>query len=109
MSKPGSIRVSAEGPGDMVIAPTVLAGLDERVFPDPLTVDFERRNATEYATFGKGPHRCPGANLGRSELRIFIETWLARIPDFRLADGAKVGMSSGVNGTIYRLPLAWDV
>lgn len=94
-------------PGDPVMLPTVLGGLDERVFPAPLEVEFSRPNATDYATFGRGPHRCPGANLGRSELRVFLEEWLARIPDFEVAPGGTVGMSSGVNGTIYALPLIW--
>ena len=94
--------------GDMVIMPTTLGSLDERHFPDPLTVDFKRANSTDYATFGKGPHRCPGANLGRAEMRIFFEEWLTRIPDFTIRDGASVGMSSGVNGTIFGLPLEWD-
>lgn len=96
-------------PGDMILLPTTLANLDERKFADPLDVNFARPNTTEYATFGKGAHRCPGANLGRSELRVFIEEWLKRIPDFEVAPGAKVGMSSGVNGTIYELPLVWAV
>ena len=95
--------------GDMVMMPTVLAGLDERVFPAPLEVDFTRVNATASATFGQGPHRCPGANLGRAELRVFLEAWLARIPEFEVANGGRVGMSSGVNGTIYALPLVWPV
>lgn len=94
--------------GDMVVMPTPLGSMDERKFPDPMKVDFTRPNSAEYATFGKGPHRCPGANLGRAELRVFIEEWLARIPDFHIEDNAVVGMSSGVNGTLYSLPLAWD-
>ncbi|HTZ72095.1 MAG TPA: cytochrome P450 [Acetobacteraceae bacterium] len=94
-------------PGDMILLPTTLANLDGRRFANPLTVDFFRADATDYATFGKGPHRCPGANLGRSELRVFLEEWLQRIPEFSVAEGGKVGMSSGVNGTIYSLPLTW--
>lgn len=93
--------------GDMVVMPTPLGGMDERVFPDPLTVDFKRPNTTEYATFGKGPHRCPGANLGRAELRVFIEEWLKRIPDFQVDPNAKVEMRAGVNGTLLTLPLIW--
>jgi len=96
-------------PGEMVLMPTTLANLDPRRFADPLSIDFKRADATDYATFGKGPHRCPGANLGRSELRVFLEEWLTRIPDFAIDPDGKVGMSSGVNGTVYRLPLVWAV
>jgi cytochrome P450 len=94
--------------GDMVIMPTTLHGLDERKFPNPLEVDFERPMPI-HSTFGNGPHRCPGSNLGRTELKIFLQEWLPRIPDFRHDPVGKVGMSSGVNATIYRLPLVWDV
>ncbi|MGA8708512.1 MAG: cytochrome P450 [Steroidobacteraceae bacterium] len=93
--------------GDMLILPTTLMGLDERVFPNPLEVDFTRPTPI-HATFGNGPHRCPGSNLARTELKVFLQEWLKRIPDFRIARGGKVGMHSGVNGTIYALPLEWD-
>jgi cytochrome P450 len=93
---------------DMVILPTTLAGLDERAFPNPLEVDF-RRPTPIHATFGNGAHRCPGSNLGRTELKVFLQEWLPRIPDFRIAAGGRVGMRSGVNGTIYALPLEWEL
>lgn len=92
--------------GDMIVMLTTLHGLDERKFPDPLKVDFNRPTPI-HSTFGNGPHRCPGSNLGRTELRVFLQEWLPRIPDFQMAPGGKVGMRSGVNGTIYQLPLSW--
>lgn len=94
--------------GDMLVLPTTLHGLDERCFPDPLKVDFNRPTPI-HSTFGNGPHRCPGSNLGRTEIKVFLQEWLQRIPDFRIAANGKVGMRSGVNGTIYALPLEWDV
>ena len=95
-------------PGDMVIMPTTLHGLDERKFDRPLEVDFDRPTPI-HSTFGNGPHRCPGSNLGRTELKIFLQEWLPRIPEFRHDPNGKVGMRSGVNATVYRLPLVWDV
>jgi cytochrome P450 len=93
--------------GDMVIMPTTLHGLDDRIFEKPLEVDFERPTPI-HSTFGNGPHRCPGSNLGRTELKVFIQEWLKRIPDFRVDPTGRVGTRSGVNATIYRLPLVWD-
>lgn len=93
--------------GDMIVMPTTLHGLDERKFPNPLEVDFTRPTPI-HSTFGNGPHRCPGSNLGRTEIKVFLQEWLKRIPDFEVKPGAKVGMSSGVNGTIYELPLVWS-
>ena len=42
-----------------------------------------------------GIHRCLGAHLATMELRIALEEWLARYPDFELADPAAVTWSSG--------------
>lgn len=94
--------------GDMIIMPTTLHGLDDRKFDNPLEVDFERPTPI-HSTFGNGAHRCPGSNLARTELKIFLQEWLPVIPDFRHDPDRKVGMSSGVNATLYSLPLVWDV
>lgn len=92
--------------GEQVLLPKTLHGLDDRRFPDPLRVDI-RRDVRRHAAFGDGPHRCPGSFLARLELRIFLEEWLARVPEFRVAAGESVRMSSGpVNGLLY-LPLVW--
>jgi len=92
--------------GDMIILPTTLHGLDERAFPNPLEVDFNRPTPL-HSTFGNGPHRCPGSNLGRTEIKVFLQEWLSRIPHFKLREGEKISMRSGVNGTVYGLPLEW--
>ena len=39
--------------------------------------------------------RCAGSNLARMELTVALETWLARIPEFRLAEGAEVTWAGG--------------
>ena len=92
--------------GEQIIMPKVLHGLDARRYPDPLKVDFARPQS-RHAAFGDGPHRCPGAGLARMELRVFLEEWLRRIPDFAIKPGDRPRTSSGnVNGMMY-LPLAW--
>jgi cytochrome P450 len=93
---------------DRIVVPTSLAGMDERVFPDPLAVDFNRPNAGGHAAFGNGPHRCPGANLARMELKVMLEEWLARIPNFRIAPKDEVVISTGLVNSVNHLPLAWD-
>ena len=92
--------------GEQVLLPKTLHGLDDRRFPDPLQVDI-RRDVRRHAAFGDGPHRCPGSFLARLELRIFLEEWLPRVPDFEVQAGEKPRTSSGpVNGMLY-LPLTW--
>lgn len=58
----GSVTMKA---GDHVQLTTVFHGLDERAWPAPLDVDFSRR-PSDHMAFGKGVHKCPGANLARS-------------------------------------------
>ncbi|MGI4815674.1 MAG: cytochrome P450 [Janthinobacterium lividum] len=92
--------------GDLIVLPTMLYGLDDALFTEPMTVDVERKPSTNL-TFGQGPHRCPGAPLARLEMRIVLREWLRRIPDFSVADGAVPGYKSGVVGTMSNLPLRW--
>ena len=93
--------------GDIVVCPTNQANFDDRLFPDPLRVDFDRR--PNIASFGNGPHKCPGATLARTELALFIEEWLRRIPDFAVAPGAAVAFKPGINIAYRSLPLVWSV
>jgi cytochrome P450 len=100
------VRLAA---GDMVINPTCLHGLDEAIWRDPTTVDFNRPHPTGHGTFGIGVHKCPGERLARSEIVIMIEEWTRRIPVLRLAPGnVSIGMSGAVNG-MSRLDLEWSV
>lgn len=94
--------------GDMVLVPTVAYGLDDRQFEHPEQIDFERKNKI-HETFGDGAHRCLGSMLARVELRVFIEEWLKRIPDFSIKPGAEVHVSSGSVAGIKNLPLVWEV
>jgi cytochrome P450 len=92
--------------GDQIHMICNLHGLDERCFEDPLTVNFHRKVGL-HSTFGNGPHRCPGSFLARTELRVFLEEWPARIPQFGLRPGSQPKIRSGVNGSFACLPLSW--
>lgn len=94
--------------GDMIVMPTTLHGLDERQFDDPMTVNFQRPTPI-HSTFGNGAHRCPGSLLARTEMKIFLEEWLRRIPDFQIKPGVTCGVRAGVNATLFDLPLVWEV
>jgi cytochrome P450 len=94
--------------GDMVVAPTALDGLDERKLDQPLEVNFKRPNPIRHATFGAGVHRCMGAMLARMELRVFLEEWLKRIPDFSVKPNADIKVVAGAVVIMTALPLVWE-
>jgi cytochrome P450 len=94
--------------GDMIQMPKCLYGLDDRINPNPETVDFHRKpSSIKHAAFGAGPHVCPGNVLARRELIIFLEEWLPAIPDFEIdPDRPPVFAAGSVNG-VDRLYLKW--
>jgi cytochrome P450 len=59
---------------------------------DEVVID---REVNRHAAFGLGIHRCVGSHLARMELRVALEVWLERIPEFTLADPAGVTWSTG--------------
>lgn len=94
--------------GDMILLPTALHGLDEAQNPDPWKINLERRGVS-HSTFGGGPHRCAGLHLARMEVIVTLEEWFKRIPEFRLADGAKPIFHSGIVAAVDDVPLVWPV
>ncbi|TDU04836.1 cytochrome P450 [Streptomyces sp. 846.5] len=82
------------------------ANLDPAAFADPATVDFERSHNAHMA-FAGGPHRCLGSNLARLELRVTIEEFHKRIPEYMLTPGEQVLYTNyGVRAAI-RLPITF--
>jgi cytochrome P450 len=53
------------------------------------------REVNRHAAFGLGIHRCVGSHLARMELRIALEVWLERIPEFSLDGSSTVTWSAG--------------
>jgi cytochrome P450 len=53
------------------------------------------RQINQHAAFGLGIHRCLGSHLARMELRVALQAWLERIPDFSLDDPSAVTWSTG--------------
>jgi len=81
-------------PGSMVLLSFPAANRDPAVFPDAGKVLLDRQE-NRHAAFGLGIHRCIGSNLARMELRVALEEWLKRIPEFRLQNPAAVKWSEG--------------
>jgi hypothetical protein len=70
------------------------ANRDPAAFENPETVILDRAH-NRHVAFGSGIHRCAGSNLARMELRVAIEEWLKRIPEFRIEDGAEIAWVGG--------------
>jgi cytochrome P450 len=80
--------------GDKVLLNFAAANRDPDAFEraDEVVLD---RALNRHLAFGVGIHRCAGSNLARMEMRVAVETWLQRLPDFRLAEGAEVTWAGG--------------
>jgi cytochrome P450 len=80
--------------GEMVMMAMASANRDPAVFPDADRVIIDRAE-NRHAAFGLGIHRCIGSHLARLEIRVALEEWLAKIPEFSLAPDAKVIWAAG--------------
>jgi hypothetical protein len=80
--------------GDWLLLPFPSANRDPEAFVDPDKVMLDRLD-NRHSAFGLGIHRCLGSNLARMELRVALEEWLARYPEFELADPDGVTWSGG--------------
>ncbi len=92
--------------GDRVLLPFPAGNRDPDAFEDADDFKLDRKVNRHYA-FGVGIHRCLGSNLARMELRVALEEWLARIPEFYLTDPEAVTWSRGQVRGPRRIPVAW--
>lgn len=80
--------------GERVLMNFPAANRDPEVFDRPDEVVLDRQH-NRHVAFGAGIHRCAGSNLARMELRVAIEEWLARIPEFELDATGEVTWAGG--------------
>lgn len=91
--------------GELAFLLVGASNTDESAFKEPETVDFDRERNIHVA-FGAGPHRCLGSHLARMELRVAMEEWHRRIPDYEIKPGETPRYSAGIREVRY-LPLVW--
>jgi cytochrome P450 len=82
---------------DIVACPSPAANRDPAHFPRPHELVFDR-SPNRHLGFGLGPHRCLGIHLARRELRIALEVFHRRLPDYRLLPGRKPERFGGMKG-----------
>ena len=81
------------------------ANTDERAWVEAESVDIDRR-VNKHLAFGGGVHRGLGSHLARMELRVVLEEWHARIPEYRVPEGVELDVSPSLR-QIADLPLVW--
>ena len=98
----GGQTIPAGSPVQVAIA---CPNRDAGEHPDPDSIVLGRADA-RHLGFGGGVHRCLGSHLARAELRLVLEEFHRRIPDYSLAPGAepKVAWPAGTLG-LDHLPL----
>lgn len=74
--------------GDRVLLVFGAGNRDEAKFPDGDRIVIDRQ-PNPHVAFGAGIHRCMGSNLARRELRVALEEFLIRYPDFTFAPGSE--------------------
>ena len=81
------------------------ANTDEQFWDQADTVDFDRA-VNKHIAFGAGVHRCLGSHLARMELRVTLQEWHRRVPDYRIADGVELDYSDSLR-QVENLELVW--
>jgi cytochrome P450 len=66
------------------------------------------RQPNRHIAFGYGIHTCPGAHLARVELRVAVEEFLRRIPDYRLAHSFENKFPPGQPHEVLTLPVTFS-
>mgnify|MGYP001817593694 CR=1 FL=1 len=91
--------------GDKVSVNLGSANTDERFWADADAVDFDRE-VNKHVAFGAGVHRCLGSHLARMELRVGLEEWHKRIPEYSLKPGVTPQYTMGLRN-VDNLELVW--
>ena len=93
--------------GSTVLMSGGCANRDPKTYTTPDDIDLAQAKQG-HLTFGQGIHRCLGSHLARRELRIVVQEFLKRIPDFGILAGFEphVRWPSTVLG-LESLPLVW--
>ena len=92
--------------GDQVVVLLGSANNDDEANDRPDIVDFDRESVRHYA-FGGGIHRCLGSHLARLELKVSLQEWHRRIPEYHIKDGVELEWAALLR-QVHHLPLVFD-
>lgn len=80
----GGVAIPA---GSKLLLVQASANFDAAHFENPEQVDVYRDSAVEHLSFGYGAHQCMGKNIGRMQMRVFLEEFTRRLPHMQLVPG----------------------
>jgi cytochrome P450 len=100
----GGVSMTA---GDSATLMIGAANCDEAEFASSADVMLDR-GANRHLAFGGGAHRCLGSHLARMELRVALEEFHKRIPEYSIVDGTEIHFSAGIRQADH-LPLVFPV
>lgn len=92
--------------GDFALIVYAAASRDPRVVENPDEIDLNR-DSVVHSTFGVGPHRCIGSNLARAEVKVTLQEWLKRIPNFSVKGDTKPSYETSQLRQMTSLHLVW--
>jgi cytochrome P450 len=90
--------------GDQMLVLLGAANRDEREFPGAAEM-LPDRTPNRHLTFGTHIHRCLGSHIARLEMKVLLEEFLRRLPDFSLQDGGGVEWSKGQVQGVVKVPI----
>jgi cytochrome P450 len=82
---------------EIVACPSPAANRDPAQFPRPHELLFDR-SPNRHIGFGLGPHRCLGIHLARRELRVALQAFHRRLPEYRLHPTKAPQLFGGMKG-----------
>jgi len=92
--------------GDKVCCNNAAGNYDPAQFANPRQFD-PTRTANRHFTFVGGVHICLGAALARRELRILLDEWFQRMPEFHVKPGSDTSCYPGLMSARH-FHIAWD-
>ncbi len=90
--------------GDFVLLNYAAASRDPKALDSPRECNIFRERVP-HSAFGVGVHRCIGAHLARLEIKVALEEFLRRIPDFNLKPGTRPEYETGILRSMKKLHL----
>lgn len=82
--------------GVAVLASTMSAMRDPKLYDDPDRFDIRRNHPRLHPVFGKGPHRCIGEMLARLEMQEGLAALIAAAPDIELETAPRMTGFGGI-------------